>query len=92
MRIFATGLGLAAALTMAVAGPNVAQARSHYRHYASSCEANRHHHAVAGTIIGAVTGGIIGNAIGHGRAGGTIIGAGVGAVAGHQIGKSSHRC
>jgi uncharacterized protein YcfJ len=42
-----------------------------------------------GTVVGAVTGGLLGNALSHGggKTGGTIIGAGVGAVAGHQIAK-----
>ena len=48
-----------------------------------------------GTIVGAVTGGLLGNALSHGggKTGGTIIGAGAGAVAGHQIAKhnSTHR-
>jgi len=48
-----------------------------------------------GTVVGAVTGGLLGNALSHGggKTGGTIIGAGVGAVAGHQIAKhnDTHR-
>ena len=43
-----------------------------------------------GTVIGAVTGGVLGNVVaGRGsKTEGTIIGAGVGAVAGHEIAKS----
>lgn len=43
-----------------------------------------------GTLIGAIGGGLLGNAVaGHGaRTEGTVLGAGVGAVAGHQIAKS----
>lgn len=44
-----------------------------------------------GTVIGAVTGGVLGNVVaGSGsKTEGTLIGAGVGAVAGHQIAKSN---
>ena len=54
------------------------------------CHASRHR-ANNGTVIGAVGGGLLGNAVaGHGnKTGGTLIGAGVGAVAGHQIAKNS---
>jgi uncharacterized protein YcfJ len=43
-----------------------------------------------GTVIGAVSGGVLGNVVaGSGnKTEGTLIGAGVGAVAGHQIAKS----
>jgi hypothetical protein len=44
-----------------------------------------------GTVIGAIGGGLLGNAVGGHGAGGTIVGAGVGAVAGHEIGKNSSR-
>ena len=42
-----------------------------------------------GTVVGALAGGLAGNALSHGggKTGGTIIGAGLGAVAGHQIAK-----
>lgn len=44
-----------------------------------------------GTVVGAVAGGLIGNAVaGHGsKTEGTVIGAGVGAVAGHEIAKKN---
>ncbi|WP_068877755.1 MULTISPECIES: glycine zipper 2TM domain-containing protein [unclassified Phenylobacterium] len=44
-----------------------------------------------GTVIGAVTGGVLGNVVaGNGaKTEGTLVGAGVGAVAGHQIAKSN---
>ena len=87
-----------------IAAPGMAQARHHhYRHattyrydshrrYASSdCNRSHHHAANTGTVLGAVGGGLIGNAIG-GDAAGTIVGAGAGAVVGHQIGAHSHRC
>lgn len=45
-----------------------------------------------GTVIGAVSGGILGNVVaGHGsKTAGTVIGAGVGAVAGHEIAKRNN--
>jgi uncharacterized protein YcfJ len=45
--------------------------------------------ANTGTVVGAVTGGVLGNVVaGRGaKTEGTLIGAGVGAVAGHQIAK-----
>jgi hypothetical protein len=45
-------------------------------------------------VVGAVTGGLLGNAVSHGggKTGGTIIGAGVGAVAGNQIAKGRGDC
>jgi outer membrane lipoprotein SlyB len=44
-----------------------------------------------GTVIGAVTGGVLGNVVaGRGaKTEGTVLGAGVGAVAGHQIAKKN---
>ena len=41
-----------------------------------------------GTVVGAVGGGLLGNAIG-GSTTSTVVGAGVGAVAGHEIAKSN---
>ena len=90
----------ASALAM-VAAPGLAQAQRyddnyyrhhhHYRHY-DGCRAGRRHDANVGTVVGAIGGGLIGNAIGHGRPVGTIVGAGAGAVAGHEIAKNNHRC
>lgn len=42
-----------------------------------------------GTAIGAVAGGLLGNAVasGGGKTGGTLIGAGLGAVVGHEVAK-----
>lgn len=75
------------------AAPMTADAQPH-RHRVLVCGASQHAKNT-GTVVGAVTGGLLGNAVSHGggRTGGTIIGAGVGAVAGHEIarhnGKSS---
>ena len=84
--------GLCIALATGLVGATAPQAVQAHPYYHYRCAYNRHQHAVAGTVIGALAGGVIGNAIGHGRVGGTLIGAGVGAVAGHQIGRNSHRC
>ncbi len=47
--------------------------------------------ATTGTVVGAVGGGLLGNAIG-GNTGSTLLGAGAGAVAGHEIAKGKKRC
>ncbi len=39
--------------------------------------------------MGAIGGGLLGNAVGHHSLGGTLIGAGVGGVAGHQLAKGN---
>jgi uncharacterized protein YcfJ len=74
-----------AALGMAAA-PIIAQAQPHHRHRVEVCD-NGRRAGNTGTVVGAVTGGLLGNAVSHHGAGGTIVGAGVGAVAGHQIAK-----
>jgi uncharacterized protein YcfJ len=74
-----------ACVTLAMtAAPLVAQAR----HRVEVCHTSRGHRNT-GTVIGAVAGGLAGNALSHGggKTGGTLIGAGVGAVAGHEIAK-----
>src|ERR1700688_2049101 len=75
MRGLAVGLPLAAAAVMAFSTPNAAQAQyyrhhNHY-HYHYRC----HRHVVGGTVVGAVTGGVIGNLVTHGHGPGTLIGA-----------------
>src|SRR5438105_1361598 len=73
--------GLAAAIAIpSLAAPVSADART-------ACEQRAHDRKVGGTIVGAVAGGLLGNALSHGggRTGGTIIGAGVGAVAGNNL-------
>jgi outer membrane lipoprotein SlyB len=73
--------------TALVAVPVAAEAKAHR---VLVCK-NVRKKANNGTLIGAVGGGLLGNAVaGHGaRTEGTLIGAGVGAVAGHQIAKSN---
>lgn len=74
-------LGAVAAISAPALAPGVANADCHDRR-------------VTGTVIGAVAGGLLGNAVTHGggRFGGTLIGAGVGGLAGHEIaGAGCHR-
>jgi uncharacterized protein YcfJ len=83
MAVMATsGLALAAAPVMADAAT---------KHRVLVCTKDVRKKANNGTLIGAVGGGLVGNAVaGHGaRTEGTLIGAGVGAVAGHSIAKSN---
>ena len=63
---------------------------SHQRHYSSHGSGCHNRHATNGTIIGAIGGGLVGNAVSHGnRLPGTALGAGVGALAGHAVGARS---
>ncbi|WP_297693266.1 glycine zipper domain-containing protein [Phenylobacterium sp.] len=82
---------LALASLSLAAAPVAAQAK-HHRHRVLVCGASRHARNT-GTAVGAITGGLLGNAVSHhgGKLGGTLIGAGVGAVAGHQIAKHNGR-
>jgi uncharacterized protein YcfJ len=52
---------------------------------ADSCSGHGH---AAGTVVGAVGGGLIGSAVTHGSAGGVIGGAVLGGLAGNQIARS----
>jgi len=65
--------------------------RRNYRGYRDNCRRD----GTAGTIIGAIAGGLLGHEV-VGRRGdktaGTIVGAGVGALAGRAIDKSDSRC
>jgi uncharacterized protein YcfJ len=66
-----------------------------YRHYADNryrCERYRRDRANTGTAVGAVSGGILGSALGGGRFGNVLLGAGAGALAGHEIAKGGVRC
>ena len=88
---------LTAVLALALGGSALAQPYYHHhdrRHAYYRCRAQQRRSANTGTVIGAVVGGLGGNALSHGggRMGGTLIGAGVGAVAGHEIAKNGHRC
>jgi uncharacterized protein YcfJ len=61
------------------ASPGPSHARSH-------CEAEAQNRRVAGTVLGAVGGAIIGNQISH--RGGTVVGGVVGGIAGNQLSKT----
>ena len=78
---------LAAGIAAAVLIPSLAMAQE-------TCE-QRSANRTTGTVLGAIGGALLGNAVAShgGKTGGTIIGAGVGAVAGHQIAKhnDTHR-
>ena len=76
---------LSLAAVSVAAAPMIAQAAPH-RHKVWVCHNAGRNARNTGTAVGAVAGGLLGNAVSH-NAGGTIVGAGVGAVAGHQIAK-----
>jgi uncharacterized protein YcfJ len=87
-KLLATATLVCSTLVVAAA-PLVADAQSrHHRHSVQICTTSRGARNT-GTVVGAVSGGLLGNALssGGGRTGGTLIGAGVGAVAGHEIAK-----
>lgn len=95
-KFFATATLVGSALALAAA-PLIAQAQPHHhRHRVEICDNTSSQGARnTGTVVGAVAGGLLGNAVSHGggKTGGTLIGAGVGAVAGHQIAKhNGHHC
>ena len=75
------------------AAPLAAEAKT--RHRVEVCKASKSAKNT-GTVVGALAGGLLGNAVssGGGKTGGTLIGAGAGAVAGHQIAKhnSKQKC
>jgi uncharacterized protein YcfJ len=77
----------ASALSVAVAP--LADAQPRHRVWVCKTTRQVRHAANTGTVVGAVGGGLLGNAVGHGGTGSTLVGAGVGAVAGHQIAKSN---
>lgn len=78
-----TRTALALALAAAMAIPVVAAP--------ISAQANCHDRRVGGTVLGAVAGGFLGNALAHGggRVGGTLLGAGAGAVVGNQLARGT---
>lgn len=84
-KLIATATLLCSALAVAAA-PMSAEAAS--RHRVKVCTKASTGHRNTGTVIGAVGGGLLGNALTHGKTGGTLIGAGAGAVAGHEIAKN----
>ena len=94
--ITTAGVGLMA-LTMSAAP---AEAREYHRYYSDHSRSNyydRYHHRhyqnckTAGTVVGVITGAVLGNAITHHSGVGTVVGAGVGGLAGHQIARQNCR-
>jgi hypothetical protein len=71
---------LIAAVLAVGAAPSLASA-------ATRCEQENANHEVAGTVLGAIAGGLVGNAVSHGggKAGGTAIGVVGGAVIGNRL-------
>ena len=65
-----------------------------YAYYADQCQRVKQNRNVAGTVIGAVAGGLLGNAVasGGGKTGGTIIGAAAGAAVGSNVARSTINC
>ena len=86
-KLLATATLVLSALAVASA-PIVADAKPHKKQKVLVCTTSRGARNT-GTVVGAITGGLLGNALasGGGKTGGTIIGAGVGAVAGHEVAK-----
>jgi uncharacterized protein YcfJ len=92
-KLLATATLVCSALAVATSVPTVAQAERHgHRVWVCRNDSSRGARNT-GTVVGAVTGGLLGNTLSHGggKTGGTLIGAGVGAVAGHQIAKHNGR-
>jgi len=82
MRRILTIAGLAAAVAAPSLAPVTARAQT-------ACEHRAHDRKVAGTVLGAIGGGLLGNAVSHHGSGGTLIGAGVGAVVGNNLARTS---
>ncbi len=85
------GLAILGAGLVAPADAYVRHHRLYHRHV-SACKAERRSRGNTGTAIGAIGGGILGNAASNGGLGGTLLGAGAGAVVGHHVAKSTTRC
>jgi uncharacterized protein YcfJ len=79
---------LAGAALSVAAVPAFAEAQG--RHRVLVCKASKHAKNT-GTVVGALAGGLLGNAVssGGGKTGGTLLGAGAGAVVGHQVAKGN---
>jgi uncharacterized protein YcfJ len=88
-KFIASATLLCSALAVATAVPTFSQAQPE-RHRVRVCrDVSSKGSRNTGTVVGAVAGGLLGNALSHGggKTGGTLLGAGAGAVAGHQIAK-----
>lgn len=78
---------VAASAVAVMTAPVAAEAQTRHRHLVCNTRSAVKRNANNGALIGAVGGGLLGNAIGKNTTG-TLIGAGAGAVAGHEIAKS----
>ena len=78
MTLWAAGVAVAALI------PSAALAQQ-------TCQERQHDKRVAGTVVGAVAGGLLGNAVAQhgGKSGGTIIGAVAGAAVGNQLSRGA---
>lgn len=85
-RIIAKAI-VAASAAAVISAPIAAEAQTKHRRLVCNTDGAVRRNANNGTLIGAVGGGLVGNAIGKNTTG-TLIGAGAGAVAGHEIAKS----
>jgi uncharacterized protein YcfJ len=73
-----------AGLAVVVAAPSLIPVSASAGSY---CDRRAHERKVTGALLGAIGGGLLGNAVssGGGRTGGTLIGAGLGAVVGNNL-------
>ncbi len=80
-------LYLALGLMTALSAPTLS-------HAATVCEQHQADRKTTGTVLGALAGALVGNAVSShgGKTGGTIIGAGAGAVVGNQIARQNNAC
>jgi uncharacterized protein YcfJ len=94
-------IAVAAAMAVsAVAAPTFAQPRREYRYdeansyYRDACHQERSNRRVAGGVLGAIAGGVIGSNVSgrHNRGTGTVVGAVAGAAVGSNVGGHSVRC
>jgi len=90
--IAAAAMTLSGVLSATLATPAAAQPAEGY--YYNPCQQDQNNRAVAGGLLGAATGALIGNSVasGGGRTGGTIIGGLAGAAVGAKIGQSTAAC
>ncbi len=78
---------LAVSTVAFAAAPVVAEAKPHKVWVCKTSKSAK----TTGTVLGAVGGGLLGNAVTDGKTGGTIIGAGAGALAGREIAKGGKK-
>ena len=92
---FAAAVG-AMTLAGAVAAPVAASAQPYYDNggYSDPCAQDKTNRAVAGGILGAIGGAVIGSNLAHGssRTGAAVLGGAVGAAGGAAIGHSTSTC